>query len=463
MFNLDSALGIEVQADRLIMASVEKGFQDYQLKSWLILDRFRELPRPDLLARVQQFRNANGFNAENIVVGVPRDWVVIREVDFPIEVEENLDGVVRAQVEKLEPLEDVTSAYDFRVLTRDEETKRIVLQIVMVRRDVIDELLDLFKEMELYPASISFSSMGLRGVLAAHEDGLPRNAGVLVLRLDSGRVELLACSRNQQICSDILEIPAGEPSAEAILEQVAEELNPRSEEFQSFNKLYLTGEMSAELLGPFKDKVADAELLTTRLGLKHKGVDKETLGILVPAVGLAASGLLRKGGRYNLIPTERRIVNTRASLIPTYVLAVALLVLVAGLGTRSYFQQSALAAQVDSQVQGLQGEVNQVFALREAVEAKKAEVLTLQKLLNGRQKTLAVLKDLTVRIPDDAYLTSLQIQGEQLTMQGYANQASSLLPVIAESPFLESVKTNWITKDPRRANMERFNFEAKVK
>lgn len=463
MFNLDSALGIEIQADRLVMASVEKGLQGFQLKSYLTVDHFRELPRHELLARVQQFRSSNGFNSENIILGVPREWVVVREVDLPIEVEENLDGVVRAQVEKLEPLEDAKSTFDYHVLVRDEKLKRIVLQVVMIRRDVVDELLDLFRELELYPAVITFTSVGLQAVLAAHDDGLPKNAGVLVLRLQPGRVEVLASSSEQQICSEVIDLHEEEPSAESVLEQVAERLNSHADQFSSFSKLYLVGEWSENLLGSLKSRVPDAEVLASRLGLKHKGVDGATLGKLIPAVGLGIRGLLRRGPRYNLIPDERRVVNTRASLVPTYVLAVVLLVVLAALGTRSYFQQSALAAQVDSEVTGLQGEVNQVLGLRDQVEAKEAEVEQLQKLLQDRQKTLAVVKDLTERIPNDAYLTSLQIQGEQLTMQGYADQASSLLPIIAQSPYLESVKTNWITKDPRRANQERFNFEAKVK
>ena len=462
MFNLDSALGIEIQADRLVMASVEKGFQGFQLKSYLIVDHFRELPRPELLARVQQFRNANGFNSENITVGVPRDWVVVREIDLPIEVEENLDGVVRAQVEKLEPLEDAKSSFDYHVLTRDEGRKRIVLQVVMIRRDVLDELLDLFKELELYPAFVSFSTAGLQAILAAHEDGLAKNEGILVLRLQSGRVEMMASSSEQHICSEVMSMQE-EPSAEAVLGQVAESLNPYADRFASFSKLYLVGEWSEQQLSSLKSRITDSELLTSRLHLKCKGVDRKTLGILLAAAGLGIRGLLRRGPRYNLIPEERRVVNTRASLVPTYVLAIVLLAVLTALGTRSYFQQSALAAQVDSEIQGLQGEVNHVLGLRDEVETKRTEVEKLQKLLQDRQKTLAVMKDLTERIPNDAYLTSLQIQGEQLTMQGYADQASSLLPILAQSPFLESVKTNWITKDPRKANQERFNFEAKVK
>jgi general secretion pathway protein L len=83
--------------------------------------------------------------------------------------------------------------------------------------------------------------------------------------------------------------------------------------------------------------------------------------------------------------------------------------------------------------------------------------------MEGRQDVLLVLRDLTERIPDDTYLQNFQLQGNDVTMQGYSERASSLVPLLLESPHLASLKTNWITKDPRNQGRERFNFSAKVK
>jgi general secretion pathway protein L len=87
----------------------------------------------------------------------------------------------------------------------------------------------------------------------------------------------------------------------------------------------------------------------------------------------------------------------------------------------------------------------------------------LEEILHGRQSTLLILKDLTERIPDNTYLQNIQFQGDEITMQGYSDQISDLLPVLQESPYLESVKTNWIQQDPRNKSKERFNLGATVK
>ena len=98
MFNLDSALRIEIQEDRLILASIKRGLNDRTLQNHLVIEGFRELPDAQLISQVRQFTKTNGFNHENVVVGLPRDHVIIREIEFPLEVEENLERVIQFQV-----------------------------------------------------------------------------------------------------------------------------------------------------------------------------------------------------------------------------------------------------------------------------------------------------------------------------------------------------------------------------
>jgi len=131
----------------LVFATVAKGFQDYVLKGCAVVEHYRELPHEDLYAWVQQFGEDNGFDRENVILGLPREQVVIRQIELPLEVEENLDQVVRFQVDKFQPVEEGQSYCDYIVLERDVETKKIVLQTLMVPKPFLDECLDLFHEL----------------------------------------------------------------------------------------------------------------------------------------------------------------------------------------------------------------------------------------------------------------------------------------------------------------------------
>ncbi len=462
MFNLDSALGVEIREGRIVLASVQKGFQDFVLKRHAIIENWRDLPRPELVGKVQRFLASNGVNRENVVIGLSRDWVVVREISLPIEVEENLDQVVRSQIDRFEPAEEVRSFFDFRVVSRDEENRRLLLQIVMVRRELVEEYLSLFQECDLYPAAVRFSSEGLEGLLAAHEDGLPKKQGALVLRLEAGSAEFVMSSRERSY-SEAWPLPDGEIPVEGLLDRIAELLTNQSEGVSGFSKLYLVGDGAPAVVDQIKDRIGDCELLAKGLNLKAKGVGPEIPQPIVTAVGLAVSGIIRGRGFFNLIPGDRRLVGMRPGLAATYVLGALMVILLGAVVTRGYFQQSVLAAQVESQVEGLQNEVAGAFQLREEVLRKRAELEEIRELLSGRQRMLLVLRDLTERIPDDAHLQNLQEQGGQVTIQGYSDQASSLPPILMESPYLESVKTNWIVQDPRMAGKERFNIAARVR
>ncbi|MEE8160426.1 MAG: hypothetical protein V3T61_02185, partial [Acidobacteriota bacterium] len=126
MLKLDSALGIEIRGDSLVFATVSKGLRDFTLNHCGVLENYKDLPSSEIYSWVQGYLERKGFNRENVIVGLPRDRVVIRQVELPREVEENLDGVIRLQVEKLEPLEEETSYYDYTVLDRDQKQGKIV-------------------------------------------------------------------------------------------------------------------------------------------------------------------------------------------------------------------------------------------------------------------------------------------------------------------------------------------------
>src|SRR5690606_2102723 len=177
------------------------------------------------------------------------------------------------------------------------------------------------------------------------------------------------------------------------------------------------------------------------------------------AAGLAISGISRhEPARLNLIPEEKRLVQGRVSLVPTYIMAALLLVLFGSLMARPYFQKQSTVELLDIQISRLGNEVDEALSLREQVQQTESELEELRQLLSGRQKVLMVLKDLTERIPDNTFLQTLQIQGDQVTMQGYSDSASSLLPGLMQSPYLSNVTANWITQDQRMGGRDRFNF-----
>lgn len=462
MLNLDSSLGIEIQEKDLICAAVRKGLNEYSLKNSLIIEDWAELPPLELRSRIQDFVKSNGFNRENVTMGLSRNSVIVRQLSLPLEVDENLEEVVRLQVDKYEPSEDESSYYDFQVLERNEERKELVLQIVMVRQAVLDRYLQLFREMNLYPAAVRYSSLGWQSLFLAHRAGLSKKSANVLVYFRDQEVELIFLEGNDRVYSETVSLSKDNIDANWLLEELKAFFSRLDSAADEFSRLYLAGEIPPGLFEECKERLGECELFRTNLLLKSKDTIESNDRVAV-AAGLAISGIARlEPAHLNLIPAEKRLVQGRASLVPTYVMAALLLVLFGSLMARPYFQKQNTVEQINTEISRLGEEVDQALSLREQVQQTEEELEELRQIMNGRQRVLLVVKDLTERIPDNTFLQQLQIQGDQVTMQGYSDSASSLLPGLMQSPYLSNVTANWITQDQRMGGKDRFNFTATI-
>ncbi|MDA2923676.1 hypothetical protein MYX65_03295 [Acidobacteria bacterium AH-259-L09] len=461
MFNLDSAVGIEIHGNSLVFATVSKGLQDYALKNYDVLENYKELPPSDLHGWVQQYAESNGFNGENVILGFPRDQVVIRHVELPLEVEENLDQVVRIQVEKFEPLDEEQSYYDYLVLDRDQDRKKILLRIIMVRRAYLEEQLNLFRELNLYPAAIRVSSVGLYQVFSAHDDGYPKKNPYLIVAINSDGVEFIFLAGPKKFLSEKVLVSEDDLTFDRVLQELDRFFSHLDQVDEGLAKIYLTGALADHFVDDFRERFQDCELLSEKLNLKKLNSDR--LG-LIEAVGLAISGTSKSlPSRSNLIPPEKRLIAERPSFVPTIFLAVLLVIMGFVVATREYFQQSELLNQIESQIRALQPEVDQVMAVRDQVKERQTQLDELQDLMKGRQKVLLILQELTERIPENSFLQNLTVQGNRVSMTGISDSASGLLKVLLDSENLGTVESRYITPDRTMKNREKFSFQATVR
>lgn len=462
MFRLDSALGIEIQGDRLILATIGKGFHDCTLRSSTVIERYRELPSVELQSAVRRYLDANGFNRENVILGLPRSEATIRQIELPLEVEENLDQVVRFQVEKFEPVEEQHSYYDYLVVEKSQEKKRISLQIVMVPQAVIDEHLSLFQELNLYPAAVRLSSVGLYELFSIHEDGFPRKDPYLLLNIHSDSLEIGLLAESGFL-SERASVPPDELTFERVVQEVEVFLSRIDLKDDGVSRIYFTGPSGDQILEEFRTRFDDCEPLLDKVSLKSKSASRRDLDPWTGAIGLALSGMSKLwSARLNLIPEAKRVVGERPSLMPTLLLAGLLLMMGLMLSIREYVQQQRLAAQVSERFQQRQPQVNEALALRDQIQENRSQLAELQELMKGRQKVLLVLKELTEKVPESAFLQNINIQGEKVNITGHADSASALLPVLLNSDYFRSVENRYITPDKSMGNKDKFNFELMI-
>jgi Tfp pilus assembly protein PilN len=464
MFNLDSALGIEIVDDKLFFTIVKKRYQGYYVQGRMVLKNYSDMPAPELYGRVQHFISQHSFNRDNVILGIPRDEVILRYITLPQEVEENLDQVAQLQFRKYEPNEDVASYLDYSVVDRNEMTGRIKLRVSMVARSLVDRYLNLLNSWHLYPYSVRVSSTGLMSTLAVHRDGFPEKDPVLIYRIAEGKAEAIMVVNGQEFYSEVFYMKPGQDiTADWLMMETTSLVSRLSVKVKRLNKVYMTGNVSQELFSELASRLGDVAYLCDGIDTAELNLKKPALEEKITSVGMALSGLEKSGRkRLNLIPPSKRLIGGTPSLVATALLVILLMAVGIGWATQGYFQEKKLLDQIENQIQVMQTEVDEVFRLRGEVQVKQEEVELLRSLMSKRQATLLILKDLSERVPEDSYFRTFKISGNDVEIQGSGSRASSLVPILADSPYLDAVKTNWIRADSRDAGKERFSFSATI-
>jgi Tfp pilus assembly protein PilN len=464
MFYLDSAVGVEIKGNSLSFAVVSKGLQGYVLRSCDQIEDYRNLPPADLYAWVEKFEAVDGLDRDNVILGLPRDQVVVREIELPLEVEENLDQVVQFQLERFEPGEEGQSYSDYVVVERNAQKKKLLVQTIMVPREYLEEHLTVFRELNLFPAAIRISGVGLFHAFSVHDDQYPRNAPHLVVAIDPDGVEFVLVTDSKKFLSEKILVSQEDLTFEGILDELDRFFSHLDPVCEGLDKIYLSGLLAGEYIDEFREKFEDCELLTQGLNLKMQGIASSKVADCVGAIGLAISGTSKsQPGKFNLIPREKRVIAERPSLVTSLVLAGLLAIMGLAVMTREYVQQQRLLTQVEGQIQLLQSDVDRTMDMRTEMEDLLGELNELRGFMGGRQTVLAVLKELTEKIPDDSFLQNVNIQGDRVSINGFSGSASALLKTLLDSQNLESIESRYITPDRNRQDGERFSFEARVR
>ena len=465
MFAIGLALGVEFRGRNLILLNVKKGIREFSLLEHGVIEDFRDLSPAELQSAVRGFLKSNGSSRERVILGIPREQAVVRWIELPLDVEENLEQVVRFQVERFEPTDEEQSYVDHVVLGRDEQKKKLLLQVTLVPRIILDDYLHVLRQADLYPAAVRLASLAYHQVFLAHADGFPKKLPCLVLALNPGSLEMLFINDSSKFFSHKIVLEGVEELGILKIRQYVDAFLSHVDPLgQDLSKLYLTGLLAQRYLEDFQSLSGDCELLRRKLQLTGKDLSGEALEDWIAVAGLAISGISNQAiARSNLIPPDKRIIRDKPNLVPTFVLVGLLFVIAVAMVARGYIQQSRFLGQIETQITLLQPRVDGVMKLREQVQQQEKSLEEIRDLMMGRQRVLSVLKELTEKIPDNTFLQNLSLQGERVNMMGYSSSASALLPILLDSEYLEGVESRYITPDRSMGNREKFNFEATVK
>jgi general secretion pathway protein L len=288
------------------------------------------------------------------------------------------------------------------------------------------------------------------------EAGERRTAfGSLPLDPDTG-ADLLASLRRRQVEGEIwLRLPAREAlcrrlslpiAAEARLEAVLHHEIERQTPFTA-EQVVMAGRVLR------RDPAAGQ--LEAELAVLPRPRLEAALAAIGPLAGQLAGLDIddaehRAGQRRNLLPPPlRRPRGDRDGRLRAGLLLGAALALLAT-GLISLENRERALAALEAERDAALEQARAARALRAQLDAALAASRFLDAQRAARPPALAVLDDLSRRLPDDVFLTRLVIEQDRVTLSGLARASGEVIPLLQASPLLRApALVGMVQKDPQ--------------
>lgn len=463
MMYLRTSVGIELRGEDMLIASLQGNFSEGTFTSFTRIPGYAQRNREDLRREIASFFKANGLGKDNVVLGIPREELVLRSLDLPAEVIENLKQVVQYQVQAFEPTEDDRFYHDYTLIPNASAGKRLTVLLAMVRKSALDSLLEFMLELGIRPVLVTGAAIGLSNMFLHHRKAVEDKTFMLA-DLAPESVELLAFRNGSLAYSRAVAKESDMSWKEAVLKEIDEaasrlRLGPDG----AVEKLILAGESSKGARNEIIAAIPDCELIQNFLGLEATGDNVAVIQEAASTIGLAFTGMVRKPAiRMNLTPLERRAHQSRWAYVSAAALGAAVLLLLCALGVHRVVQERMLVRQLDQEIASLKPAVERVQALRRQSEAMEKRIKSTEEFLNQRDLNLEIIRELTTILPPDTYLTTYTYREGTIQLSGSSGSASDLIPKLEKSRLLKDVVTRGTIFKVPQTGKENFSFEAKL-
>jgi general secretion pathway protein L len=127
----------------------------------------------------------------------------------------------------------------------------------------------------------------------------------------------------------------------------------------------------------------------------------------------------------------------------------------------SYLRGNLILTDLQRQILSTQPHARQIERLRSEISSA-AQIPSILSRQKSQPSTVAILAEVTQILPDDTWLTALEISNKKLRLQGYSRSASHLLPRLDNSHLFANARFEApLTQDSAGAQ-QRFDVVAEI-
>ncbi len=428
IFRLGTGCGIEIRGHNLRVVAVRSRRVGVQVLGHREIADFRERPAPEWGVEYGTFLEDLHLSHLSATVALPRDEVIVRELQMPALAKKELSTAVGYQLENLHPYDPGEIYSAFAPLRPPAgEAASLPLAVVIAEKTKVDAYANLFDNAGIAVESFTVAAAAFFGGVRVRWDAPP--APFVIGDFGNDGLEIYGEGTGRPLLStrfDLGRMPAGRA-----LRLAGADLRLETDQKAKFVRVGDSREDAddsapPETFEPFRVE----ELLPSPT---NAPIDFDAANAATAfAVGLDAA-CPRLGWNANLLPVERRKKNSRWMYLPTAALTAACLLVGLGFLLRGWIQDGGYIRAIEAETARLNLTVLQVDALDAQARESKQKSAALAVLEARTGSDLRILSELSDLLPDTVWLSSLEMDDEGVRIQGTAESAAPLLGMVNEA------------------------------
>jgi len=404
-------------------------------------------PTPDdLAAAVCLATKELNCKGSQILLGVPREWVVIRTAELPSTVKENIRSVVAYEIDRLTPLAAADAIYDFVI--GSEVDGRLSISLMAARKEMLMPYITALTEKGFPPGRISTPSVGMArvcGCLTGVEVFVALHVGAH--GYEGWSVEKGNLTGN--FYGALGECGEGEDPERRYDEMhlaLAGDSGPDGP--APVCLLVENGALAGDVLPDIPHKEIKGSEIMSLFRTKEESVSFAPAAMLYEALSPGVRSLdlaAGDGGRKRKVP-----------LITTVILAALLVGMAIPYAVVPIEIEKRKIDAIEQQIKARRKDVMNVELLKKEMGALQGEIDQVEGFKKTKPMSLNILKGLNSLLPKTAWLTRTRITQETVEIEGYAASATGVLSLLEQSDLFNKVEFASPTVKDARVNAERF-------
>jgi general secretion pathway protein L len=453
-----ASVGIHIESNRVSLVYLKRSLKGFCLAANAIYPLGKEDPEEktaEIRRLINEFLWEHRIPSADIFLGIQRDLTILRYIELPIAVKENLRGTLGYEMEKYVPFPAGDIYFDCQIIAEDKEANKLKVLLIGVKKELIDPYPDRENQLGEGISGIEINSTALVNYFS-YKPNTPNADTYAIVCLGSEHLELSLVKKRLLNYSRHVKIDKKAGSLQRLvleeLELLRKTLGPEQ------------GRLEVVWCGPDADSVV--ELLKEREDVSLRPLELSRTGIpsdvMATAYGLALKGIQKAPMDINLLPAGLRKKVSKIGYYTMFVLAVLFILSILAWGGGNILHQKRVSDKLDSEIKQLGAEVAGINRTQARLKELENKIDAINTLRQRHVPVLSVLLDLSKEIPEGAWLDRLAITDKGGDIEGHADSASALIPLLAASPLLKDVAfLSPITKG--KDGKERFRIGFKVR